>query len=228
MASFRLALVVLLILPIANAWGADAKLKETARAVRSKHQDAVIRVEITRKYVEPVGFVKTDSRNGTVLTAEGMTATSLATNDVDEGKYEVTRVEMTLCDGRKVKAKLVDYDKAHDLAFVAPIEKVSGFAHLTLAKGVEVDLMDNVLVMCRMPESNRVGIGTTSVVVEADKKGNPVMVDVGGHAVGAPVFDHAGRAIGIVTLSSPNVFTQETIVWSGEVIEAALKKARKK
>ena len=105
---------------------------------------------------------------------------------------------------------------------------MSRLAHLTFPKEVEVDLLDDVLLLFRMSESNRVGILGERVMAEPDKKGSPAVVDVGALGLGAPLFDHAGRPVGIVTASSRNPLTRGTVVRSGEVIEAALKKAQKK
>jgi hypothetical protein len=231
MSKSRLGLLPLLALPLlsAGAAAADAKLRETARRVRTKYQDAVIMV-VAMGVTTSVPDGQAEHREiatGAVLTAEGVTVVSF----IQQPDLKITALRMVLSDGREIRAKLIGRDDEHNLAFVAPTDrKIKNFSFVKFQKR-ELDLLDETLILYRMPSDNRIGVCVSRVAAEADGKGKPPALDIN---AGGLVFDSKGEPIGFATTTLPpgtltsGVGEVETVIHSGEVIKAGLKKTHRK
>lgn len=220
--------VLLLLLLSCDLSASDPKLRDTARQVRSKYQDVVVTVEITLGDPDKKKEIsQTETVTGTVLTADGLTVTAF----FDIAGDAQSDVKMILPSGRKITAEVVGRDEKHHLAFLMPTlsEKVKDHPHLKLpSKRAEVDLLDDMLLLYRVSGTNRVGVCVCHVTAEGDKKGNPPVLDLGEQALGGPVFDSTGRAIGIVAASGTSLQNMDAVIQSGAVIEAELKRIRSK
>jgi hypothetical protein len=219
----------------------DPRLREPARQVRSKYQEAVVTVVMALEDQDGAKDSDNDRApggigNGTILTAEGITVTTLPVIFLGRAAAKIGGIKMVLPNGRTIAAELIGRDDEHRLAFIRPAasEKVKNHPHLKFpAKKTEVDLLDETFLLYRMSGSNRVGVSVCRVSAEGDKKGNPPALDLGDAGaelgLGGPVFDTAGRPLGIAALAgSAGPGGLDPVILSGQVIEGSLKKVRMK
>lgn len=194
------------------------------RELLQRQVDAVIGVELVVTVKVKMGDREMPPRerrvevNGTVLTADGLTVTSLAQVDPQaeiEGlqamqpgrKLELlgadfTEVKLRRADGTEVPARFVLKDADLDLAFMAPVvaegaERVSDFHHVDLANKVEGQVMDSFYMVTRAPKMlQRVPMMRrldVMGVVERPRKFYLVTEP----SLGSPAFDAEGRILGI-------------------------------
>jgi len=154
--------------------------------------------------------------NGTVLTPDGLTVTSLAQVDpaseieaaqmMQPGRQlellgaDFKEVKLRRANGTEVSAKFVLKDADLDLAFIAPEAADGGgevFAHVDLEAQTEAAILDKFYSVTRAPKAlQRVPIVTETAVTGIVEKPRRIylMRDV---SLGSPVFDGAGKLLGL-------------------------------
>jgi hypothetical protein len=195
---------------LASAARAEEATVKAARGVLAKYQDALITVKLV---VKMRGGSQENQLEvaGTVLTPAGLTVVSDFTSNPaalflgsGEDKSETTDVKLVFRDAREVPAKFVLRDRELDLAFILPQEKQSGLPHVNLEKGPVPAPLDELVFLYRLGKSlNRdvaVTVGRVDAVVK--KPRTFVVPDLlnGIQSLGSPVFDAAGRPVGVVVL----------------------------
>src|SRR5262249_47089147 len=199
-----------------SARGGDEKIKATARAALAEHKDAVISV----KYA---GFIAhqfdgkldkqefTGEATGTVLSPNGLTALCLGTINMTQSPVFVAQgaktatafTEFTFLfgDGRKMPAKLVFVDEKIGVVFAAPTTKQTKLKHVALEKRKLPEILDQLIVLNRLPENldraAEIGIGRVTAVL---KKPQTALVTEFSFDGGFAVFDSAGHPVGLGVL----------------------------
>jgi len=157
-----------------------------------------------------------------VLDASGLTVLSLSTLQPDDlmsrqlsarvsadTRVDVTtepsEIKMHLADGREVPAKLVLRDQDLDLAFIRPAQAPATPMTCVDAPSVKASILDLLFVIQRTSEatgwSTAAAFGTVQLVIDKPQTYYQVsMPTVGGGGLGSPIFDPAGRFVGVILL----------------------------
>lgn len=219
-ASVLLAAPALALLP-ARGGAAEA---DAGRALAKRYADAIIGVELVVTVRMKFGEREQPPReqrievNGTVISSSGLTVTSLAAVD-PQTELEAMRasnpggrgpelvgtdfkeVKLRLADGKEVPARFVLKDADLDLAFMAPEAGAENapkeFPHVNLEQAAAGVALDRFYYVSRAPKAlQRVPLVRASEVVGIVEKPRKLylMTD---QALGAPLFDAAGRVLGI-------------------------------
>ena len=195
------------------------------RDVAAKRGDTVVRVLATRKMRQSING-REQSRdqavqtNATVLNAEGLAVTALSEFEAPDAVTEALRatapagitvsmstetvdLRMHLADGREVKAKTVLRDADLDLMFIKPVDALGSAVPVADATAANPAVFDPLVVIQRTSETTgwRVFPALVNVQIVVDKpRLFYVVPTVGLNAagVGAPVFDPAGRFVGVL------------------------------
>ncbi len=192
------------------------------RAMLLRQVDAVIGIEMVVTVKVKVGDRERPAQerrvevNGTVLTPDGLTVTSLAQVDpaseieaaqmAQPGRQlellgaDFKEVKLRRANGTEVPAKFVLKDADLDLAFIAP-EAADGagevFAHVDLEAQTEAAILDQFYSVTRAPKAlQRVPIITETTVTGIVERPRRIylMRDV---SLGSPVFNGAGKLLGL-------------------------------
>jgi S1-C subfamily serine protease len=204
--------------------------RAAARDVVKKRGDAVVMVLATLKIRASVGGTEQTidqqaQANGTVLDASGLAVMSLSTLQPDDimarnlstrvqpgTRVEVTSepsgIRMHLADGREVPARLVLRDQDLDLAFIRPVDPPSAPMTWIDAPATRPSLMDLLFVIQRTSEttgwSTAAAFGNVQLVIDKPRTYYQVaMPTIGGSGLGAPIFDSAGRFVGVIVMRNP-------------------------
>src|SRR5262249_34301841 len=121
-----------------------------------------------------------------------------------EGPVLVAKVDNEIVDatllcktGRKVPARFIRRDKDLDLAFLAPKEPMGKLAHIAFQKRPLSEELDDLIFLYRVDNSLNyqpaISLGTVAAIVK--RRATFIVSDAG--VDGAPVFDGAGRPLGI-------------------------------
>lgn len=198
--------VVVLLATLPYAAADDATLK-SAKDVLAKYQDAIVTVRLVVKTGPLDSQIEVA---GTVLTPEGLTVVSDSGSNFasllgeDGGRSETSDVKLLLKDGRELPASFVLRDKDLDLAFVLPKEKNLKLAHVKLDKVPVPQVLDELIFLHRLGKTlNRevsVGLGHVGAVVKKPRTLIVPATQTGMQNLGCPVFDKAGRAVGVVVM----------------------------
>lgn len=194
------------------------------RALVKRYADAVIGVELVVTLKVKMGDREMPPReqkvdvNGTVISASGLTVTSLAEVDPQVG-FEAMRamqpgaarlellgadfkeVKLRLADGTEVPARFVLKDADLDLAFMAPDYPADAakreFAHVNLDEPAEGVVLNNYFFVSRAPKVlQRVPLVRESEMLGIVEKPRKIFL-MTDQALGAPMFDLLGRLLGI-------------------------------
>ena len=218
------ALALVAALVFAATQPARAMSEEAAgRALVKKTADAIVSVELVVTLKMKVGEREAPAReqrvdvNGTVISPEGLTVTSLAevdpqvafeamraaagpTSQVELLGADFKEVKLRLADGTEVPARFVLKDADLDLGFMAPDYDELGkrkFTYVDLSRPVDGAVLGTYFNVSRAPKAlQRVPlIRRTQVlgVVEKPRKFY-LLTD---QAMGTPVFDLDGKVLGI-------------------------------
>ncbi|MDO8545598.1 MAG: hypothetical protein Q7S40_34580 [Opitutaceae bacterium] len=214
------ALVAGAALPLAAAPEADAA---AGRALAKRYADAVVGVELVVTLKMKMGDRELPAReqrieiNGTVISATGLTVTTLAAVD-PQVQFDAMRnsqqgggrapelvgtdfkeVKLRLADGKEVPARFVLKDADLDLAFMAPetVEPGREYAHVDLTKPAEGVVLGNYFFVSRAPKTlQRVPtVRATEVIGIVEKPRRFFMLTE--QSIATPVFDPQGRVLGI-------------------------------
>lgn len=219
---FRAALAAALVGVTAVASAQTPEERNTARQVIAKHGDAVVSLMGTTKIRINQGGREVQNRDekvqtlATVLDGTGLAVASLTALDPSDlmtaslarGRgaggagvsvtTESSDLRYRLADGKEVPVRVVLRDKDLDLAFLRPSDKpAAALAAIDnpVGRPAAIDLL---IVLQRFPEI--AGWQATAlfadVQVVVDKPRTFYIVNSG--AFGAPVFDTAGRFVGVV------------------------------
>jgi len=190
----------------------------TGRALTKRFADTIVGVELVvtmrvkvRDREQPPQERRIEI-NGTVISPSGLTVTSLAVVD-PQSAFEAARssnpgvelvsadfkeVKLRLADGTEIPARFVLKDSDLDLAFMAPETAAEReFAHVKLEDSAEGVLLNRYFQIARAPKTlQRVPLTRETQVVGIVEKPRKVylMTDP---SVGTPVFDAAGKVLGL-------------------------------
>jgi hypothetical protein len=208
----RQGLVVLVgcVVPLLATVGARADdIKAAAKNVLSKYQDAIVHVKLTAKIrgvdrqLEVAGAVISPA-GLTVLSDSSTSPSGIFGDDEGGGRADTTDVKIVLKDGKEIAGKFVLRDRDLDLAFVMPKEKDLKLTHIKLEKAPVPEILDDLVFLHRLGKSlNRevsIILGRAEAVVKKPRVLIVPDVYQGMQMVGSPVFDTAGRAVGIAVI----------------------------
>ena len=218
------------------------------RALVQRYADAIVGVELVVTIKVKVGDREAPPReqrievNGTVISPTGLTVTSLAQVDPQvafdgsrggqrggRGAAELVgtdfkEVKLRLADGREVPARFVLKDVDLDLAFMAP-ETTDGpkpYAYVKLDEAAEGAVLGNYYFVARAPKTlQRVPLIRETAIMGIVEKPRRfyLMTD---EAPGTPVFDSAGRVLGITLQNFSNgLRTGFVVLPSADIAEMA-------
>lgn len=225
-ASFVIGLIAAAILAGAALPAAQSpEERAVARDVIRRKADAVVMVTATLRIRANVGgqeqIVDQQAQgNGTIIDASGLTVLSLSTLQPDEmmarslsaRMRQDTRVDVSsepssirihLAGGREMPARLVLRDPDLDLAFIKPTEPAPSITWID-APAAKVSLLDLVFVIHRTSEANGwltgASFATVQLILDKPRLYYQLAAAGGSAPLGAPVFDAAGRFVGVVVL----------------------------
>ena len=196
------------------------------RDLSRRFADAVVGVELVATikisiggHAAPPREVRLDA-NGTVISADGLTVTSLIEIDprrtaeaatrnltlaggqrVQIGETEYRDVKLLLADGAEIPAKIVFTDADRDLAFLAPVTDAAaakrGFTWVRLADAAEPAVLGSYFVVSRAPKSlQRVPEIHASTIEGIVEKPRQFFIPYG-FVTGCPMLDLQGRVLGL-------------------------------
>lgn len=196
--------------------------RAAARTLMARYGDAVVTVLGTSKVRISQGGREVQNRDeriqatATMIDPSGLAVMSLASVDPSDVlmanasranrpgvppvsvSAESSDLRFRMADGREVPARVVLRDKDLDLAFLRPVEKFTApvvSLDVATARPLPVDLL---VVVQRLPEVASWQPTAMFVNVQAVVEKPRLFYIVNTGAFGAPVFDTAGRFIGIV------------------------------
>ncbi|MBI4624437.1 MAG: trypsin-like peptidase domain-containing protein [Verrucomicrobia bacterium] len=213
-------------LPATSATDAAA-----GRALVKRYADTIVGVELVVTLKLKMGDREMPPRenrvevNGTVISASGLTVTSLAEVD-PQAAFEAMRasqpggnrvelvgadfkeVKLRLADGSEVPARFVLKDADLDLAFMAPADDADGtkrtFSAVKLEDSVEGAVLGSYFYVARAPKVlQRVPLVRTSEITGIVEKPRRFYL-LTEQALGTPVFDPQGRVLGITLQNFAN------------------------
>jgi S1-C subfamily serine protease len=225
--SFVFATAVLLTASLALPLRAASEADATAgRALVKRYADAIVGVELVVTLKVKVGDREQPPReqrievNGTVLSSDGLTLTSLAEVDPQTAfdamrsqmggggrapelvGVEFKEVKLRLADGKEVPARFVLKDADLDLAFMAPdvaadAEKPNFPSSVKLDVATEGQLLGTYFYVGRAQKAlQRVPLTRVSEVVGIVEKPRRLYL-MSDQSLGTPVFDAKGNVLGI-------------------------------
>jgi hypothetical protein len=212
-----------------------------------RYADAIVGVELVVTVKVKMGDREMPPReqrievNGTVVTPEGLTVTSLAGVD-PQVQFDAMRaagmgsrgaelvgadfkeVKLRLADGQELPARFVLKDADLDLAFMAPEEPVGGrkFPHVSLGETVQGDLLGTFYYVARASKAlQRVPLVRSSEVMGVVEKPRRLYL-LSEQAAGSPMFDAGGKLLGISLQHFANGRPTGTVVLpAGDIADIA-------
>ncbi|MFM9092127.1 MAG: trypsin-like peptidase domain-containing protein [Verrucomicrobiota bacterium] len=212
-----------------------------------RYADAIVGVELVVTVKVKMGDREMPPReqrievNGTVVTPEGLTVTSLAGVDpqvqfdamraagmgsrgAELVGADVQEVKLRLADGPELPARFVLKDADLDLAFMAPEEPAAGrkFPHVALGEAVQGDLLGTFYYVARASKAlQRVPLVRSSEVMGVVEKPRRLYL-LSEQAAGSPMFDAGGKLLGISLQHFANGRPTGTVVLpAGDIADIA-------
>jgi hypothetical protein len=192
----KIAVLAAFLCGVAQASGQE-KTKDVARAVMAKYQDAVVYVLAEGK---EAGVDFNIELNGTVLTADGLTAVCGLSMGFDH-KREYTRITLISSSGKKLAASLVMRDEKIGVGFIAPTQGDQKLTHVEIAKVPFPNILDDTIIISRLGSkfdfATEVTISPVSAVVKRKPFTNLLVGAVDG---GLAVFGANGKPLGVCVM----------------------------
>lgn len=234
----------------ASVCAADAAV--SGRELVKRYADAVVGVELVVTVKVKVGDREMPPReqkveiNGTVISADGLTVTSLAEVDPQMAFEAMSgsqrggqrpellgadfkEVKLRLADGTELPARFVLKDQDLDLAFMAPVAEAGArrtFVHVDLAEAAEGDLLESYTLVGRAPKAlQRVPVARTTEIMGVVEKPRRLYL-MTETSLGVPMFDAAGRVLGITFQHFANSRRTGFVVLPAEDIAEIAKQAQ--
>jgi hypothetical protein len=223
-----------LVAPLIAATEAEAA---AGRAIVKQHADAIVSVELvvntgSGRGGRGSGEQKVE-RNGTVISANGLTVASLASIDprVGSGRgggensdTEFKEVKLRLADNTEIPAMVVLKDAELDLAFIAPLAggPARTFPFLNLEDSGMPEVLGTYFDMTRLPKNMQRTpvIQTVSVIGLIERPRRLILTT--DKTLGCPIFDLKGKPIGIaLAYISNNIPVDIVVVPSEDIVEMA-------
>jgi hypothetical protein len=194
-------------LPAAEAEAGRTIVRRFADTVVEVELVVVVRVSVGDK-VQPPREIKREI-NGTVISASGLTVVSLGSTDpmgsmrlppnvkMEEPEYK--EVKLRLADNTEIPARIVLKDEDLDVAFIAPEPAVPDrpFAFVDLATPATAELLGTYFDLSRaqknLQRTPAIRVVESIGLVEKPRQ----LVLLSAYSPGCPVFDAAGRILGI-------------------------------
>jgi hypothetical protein len=246
--SFLIAVILAAAVPAATLHAVTTAEADAGRALVKRYADAVVSVELVVTLKIKAGDREMPARetrmevNGTVLTADGLTVTSLARVD-PQAEFDAMRatnpggrgvelvgadfkeVKLRFADGSEAPAKFVLKDADLDLAFMAPDMSAGAtkreFAHVSLDNAAEGVVLGEYFYVTRAPKNlRRVPLVRATEIMGLVEKPRRfyLMTDL---SLGAPVFDAGGKLLGITLQNISNGVRNLIVLPSGDVADSA-------
>ena len=218
--------VLALAIPPASLLALSDTEASAGRALGKRFADAVVGVELIATiklsiggHAAPPREVRLDA-NGTVISADGLTVTSLIEIDprrtaeaatrnltlasgqrVQIGATEFRDVRLLLADGSEIAAKIVRTDAARDLAFLVPVADPAAakraYTWVKLADAAPPAILGSYFVVSRASKSLQrvpeVHASTIEGIVETPQS----FFIPDGFVTGCPMLDLQGRVLGL-------------------------------
>lgn len=197
------------------------------RALVKRYADAVVSVEMVVTIKMTMGDRAMPPRenkvevNGTVIAPTGLTVTALSSIDprgtfeamramqgasgqkMELGETEYKEVKLRLANGSEVPAVVVLKDADLDLAFIAPLVDAAApareFPAVKLAEATKAEVLGNYFLVSRATKNLQrtpvVRLSSVAGIVEKPRL-RFIMTE---QAIGSPVFDAAGKVLGVTT-----------------------------
>jgi S1-C subfamily serine protease len=226
----QLGSILLLATLVAAPAAQSADERTAARDIVKKRGDAVVMVLATIKVRVNIDGREQPSEqaaqaNATVLDGSGLAVLSLSTLQPDDvmsrslaqrfggARVEVTSepsdIRMHLADGRELPARLVLKDEDLDLAFVRPTEASQTPITFVDAPSGKPLLLDLLFVVQRTSEATGwmtgASFGSVQLVIDKPRTYYLLSMSGGGAGLGSPLFDIAGRFVGITVMRNPGI-----------------------
>lgn len=221
LSSLALATALFATVPAVLTPAAAATDAAAGQALAKRFADAVIGIELVVTIKVKMGDREQPPQerrlevDGTVISAGGLTVTSLASVD-PQVQFDAMRaaqggrvpelvgvdfkeVKLRTADGKEVPARFVLKDADLDLAFIAPEtpEPDRQYAHVKLEESVEGTVLGTYYIVARAPKAlQRVPLIRASEVMGIVEKPRRLYL-LTNQGLGAPMLDAAGRVLGI-------------------------------
>jgi len=219
-------LMTALVMALVSGWAAHGDEESQAgRGVVARWKDAVVTVQLVLKTGMSYEGQESSAREGkvevtgTIIDPEGLVVVSLSAVNPDEVyrrmagpgasridiTTEVTSVRIMLADGQELAGKMVLRDRDLDLAFIRPTKKpVKPLAYVDLSKAAKPELLDKMLILCRLGTEAGRGLSATfdhvHCIIEKPQTyylpGLPAVAS----SLGAPVFSMDNSIVGLLLL----------------------------
>lgn len=223
MNAFRLltsvvVLAAVSLLPLGAAPQSDAL---AGRAIMNRYADAIVGIELVVTLRVKMGDREAPPReqrievNGTVISPTGLTVTTLAAVDpqatleamrgssgargMEIVGSEFKEVKLRLADGKEVPARFVLKDADLDLAFMAPEANGTGkeYPHVKLEDAADGGVLNSYYYVARAPKTlQRVPLVRHTEIMGVVEKPRRLYL-LNDQSPGTPVFDPAGKVLGI-------------------------------
>ncbi len=216
------------------------------RALVKRYADAIVGVELVVTMKLKAGDREQPPReqrievNGTVISASGLTVTTLAAVD-PQAQFDAMRagmgggrsvelvgvdfkeVKLRLADGKEVPARFVLKDGDLDLAFMAPETAEPGrdYAHVKLEEAADGAVLGNFFYVARAAKSlQRVPLVRASEVMGIVEKPRRFYL-VTELSVGTPLFDLEGKVLGLALNHFANGRSSFIVMPAADIAEMA-------